>query len=188
MSDRVILAGVDEVGRGCVAGDVYAAAVILNQPIKGLRDSKKLSVLKRQQLSVLIKEQSTWAIGVATIEEIETLNIFHASLLAMKRAVEQLTIEPRLVLVDGNKAPDWHYNTKTIIGGDDSEDTIAAASIIAKVARDDYMTECSELYPDYGFEKHKGYLTKQHKKAIELLGPCAIHRKGFEPIKSLFTL
>ncbi len=182
----MLIAGVDEVGRGCVAGDVYAAAVILDNPIAGLCDSKKLNALKRIELSDMIKQQALcWGLGIASLKEIESFNILHATLIAMKRAVGQLSYHPDKVLVDGNHAPDWNYKTETIVGGDDSVVSISAASIIAKVARDNYMQEMAIKYPNYQFEQHKGYLTKAHRKALEEYGYCPLHRLGFKPIKSM---
>ena len=182
------VAGVDEVGRGCVAGDVFAAAVILdnNKPIEGLKDSKKLSAKQREHLNSIIQDKAqAFAIATASIAEIDSMNILQASLLAMHRAVDALASKVDLVLVDGNRLPAWDYCSRAIIGGDDSVETIAASSIIAKVARDQYMMEMSVQFPDYGFEKHKGYLTKQHRKALKKMGYCALHRRSFEPIKSM---
>ena len=183
-----IIAGVDEVGRGCVAGDVFVAAVILDEdyPIEGLKDSKQLSEKKRQFLAVEIKKKATsWAIARANVHEIDRLNILQASLLAMCRAVDQLTIKPNKVLVDGQYLPDWDYCSTAIVGGDNKEATIAAASIIAKVCRDDEMIRLGSIYPHYDFQQHKGYLTKKHRQALEKYGYCEIHRRSFKPISSL---
>jgi ribonuclease HII len=160
-----IIVGVDEVGRGPLAGPVVAAAVILdpNRPIEGLADSKKLSEKKRESMELAIKENSlAWSLGRAEVEEIDSLNILQASLLAMKRAVESLNISPSHALVDGNKCPDLACSVEAIVGGDSSEPVISAASIIAKVARDREMRELDIKYPGYGLAKHKGYPTKAH--------------------------
>ncbi|PVZ64900.1 ribonuclease HII [Pelagibaculum spongiae] len=181
----MLVAGVDEVGRGPLAGPVVTAAVILDpeNPIEGLRDSKKLSEKKRELLFDEIREKAlSYCVARCELEEIETLNILHATMLAMQKAVAGLTIEPELVLIDGNRAPELPYPSKCIIGGDDSEQSIAAASILAKVTRDREMVEMAEKYPGYGFEKHKGYGTKQHMLALDELGICDIHRRGFKPI------
>lgn len=186
--NATLTAGVDEVGRGPLAGPVYAAAVILNpqQPIEGLADSKKLTVKAREELQIMIcKTAIAWAIGRAEVDEIDKINILQASLLAMQRAIQQLTIKPLLVLVDGNQAPKWAYETRCIIGGDATVAAISAASIIAKVARDQEMAELDKQYPGYGFEKHKGYGTKEHLHALHKLGPSPIHRRSFSPVKQL---
>ena len=157
-----LVAGVDEVGRGPLVGAVVTAAVILNpdQPIEGLKDSKKLSEKRRIVLAQQIKQHALcWSIARAEPEEIDQLNILHASLLAMKRAVESLSIQPDYVLVDGNRLPQWHYRSEAVVKGDDKHAEIAAASILAKVARDAEMVSLHEQYPDYGFNKHKGYPT-----------------------------
>lgn len=183
-----LIAGVDEVGRGPLAGPVVAAAVILdpNKPIEGLADSKKLSEPKREQLSVEIKEKAlAWSIARADIEEIDKINILQASLLAMKRAVETLEMVPTLALIDGNKLPDLKIPMEAIIKGDSKEACISAASIIAKVARDNEMVEMDKLYPGYGFAKHKGYPTKQHREAIQQLGITPIHRRSYAPVQKL---
>ncbi len=177
-----ILCGVDEAGRGPLAGDVYAAAVILpeNCEIQGLDDSKKLSEHRREQLSEEIQKKAVcWCIAWASIAEIEKINILRASLLAMKRAVEGLTQKPDYVLVDGNQKPDLSIALETIIKGDAKSASIAAASVLAKVARDHYMKEQALLYPQYGFEKHKGYGTAEHRNLIKQYGICPIHRPSF---------
>lgn len=182
------IAGVDEVGRGPLAGDVVAAAVILDplRPIEGLNDSKKLSLKKREQLFVLIQQQAkSWCIARASVAEIDQLNILHASLLAMKRAVEGLSVAPDHVLVDGNKLPPWRYSSEAIVQGDGSVAQISAASILAKVVRDREMIELDKTYPGYGLAQHKGYPTKVHLASLQQLGPCAIHRSSFAPVKSL---
>ena len=180
------ICGVDEVGRGPLAGPVVAAAVILDpqQPIDGLADSKKLSEKKRQLLSQEIKQKAlSWKIARASVEEIDELNILHASMLAMKRAVEGLSIQPDHAMVDGNRLPDLNMSAEAIVGGDNLVDCISAASIIAKVSRDDEMVELDAVYPGYGLAGHKGYPTKKHREAIEQLGVTDIHRKSFAPVK-----
>lgn len=183
-----LIAGVDEVGRGPLAGDVVAAAVILDpaRPIEGLNDSKKLSHKKREQLFVTIQQQArSWCIARASVAEIDQLNILQASLLAMRRAVEGLCTEPHHVLVDGNKLPKWRYSSEAIIQGDGSVAEISAASILAKVVRDREMIELDRAYPGYGLAQHKGYPTKVHLACLQQLGPCPIHRSSFAPVKSL---
>ena len=185
------MAGVDEVGRGPLAGDVVAAAVILHpgRPIEGLADSKKLSEKKREALFDEIREKAwSYAISRATVEEIDRLNILHASLLAMHRAVEQLTVQPEFVLVDGNRKPQWHYACDTVVKGDDRVAAIAAASILAKVTRDREMVELDRRYPGYGLAGHKGYPTKVHMEALERLGASPVHRKSFAPVKRQLEL
>ena len=182
------IAGVDEVGRGPLAGDVVAAAVILDPatPIPGLNDSKKLSDKQRQELVMLIKEHAlALSIGRSTVEEIDSLNILEASLLAMQRAVEALPRRPQLVYVDGNHLPDLRFQAKAIVRGDAKIPTIAAASVLAKVTRDCEMEALDSLYPGYGLAKHKGYPTKQHLEALAKLGPSPIHRKSFAPVSAL---
>lgn len=181
-----LLAGVDEVGRGPLAGDVVAAAVILSvdHPIEGLRDSKKLSEKRRELLyDQIIEHAKAYAIGRANSDEIDSINILQASLLAMSRAVSALAIKPEHVVVDGNRLPSLPYPAQAIIGGDNLIDCISAASILAKVTRDREMLQLAEQYPHYGFEKHKGYPTKQHMRAIEQYGVTAIHRRSFAPVK-----
>ena len=182
------IAGVDEVGRGPLAGDVVAAAVILDPatPIPGLNDSKKLSDKQRQELVMLIKEHAlALSIGRSSVAEIDSLNILQASLLAMQRAVEALPRRPQLVYVDGNHLPNWRFQAKAIVRGDAKIPTIAAASILAKVTRDCEMEALDSLYPGYGLAKHKGYPTKQHLEALAKLGPSPIHRKSFAPVSAL---
>ena len=183
-----LLAGVDEVGRGPLAGDVVAAAVILDpaRPIEGLADSKKLSEKKRELLFDLICERAlSFAVARATVAEIDQLNILHASLLAMHRAVEHLSVQPEYVLVDGNKKPDWQYPCETVVKGDSRVEAIAAASILAKVTRDREMVELDRKYPGYGLAGHKGYPTKAHLEALNSLGASPIHRQSFGPVKQL---
>ena len=181
---KVIIAGTDEVGRGCLAGPVVAAAVILKKKIENLDDSKKLTSKKRNTLSNIVLESSYYGFGVVTNDEIDQINILNASLLAMKRAILNLPIKPTLVLVDGIYKPDLDIPMKTIIGGDSLEDAISAASIIAKVYRDNLMIEYNKIYPDYSFEKNKGYGTKEHFFAIQKKGICKIHRKSFKGVLS----
>lgn len=177
-----IFCGVDEAGRGPLAGDVYAAAVILNPDnyIEGLNDSKKLSEKKREKLyDEIIEKAEDYCIARATIAEIEEINILNAAMLAMKRAVLGLETKPTLVLADGNKTPDVPCEVRAVVKGDGNSASIAAASILAKVTRDRYMLEMAKKYPEYGFEKHKGYGTKLHREKILELGPCPIHRPSF---------
>lgn len=186
--DGMLLAGVDEVGRGPLAGDVVTAAVILDpsRPINGLADSKKLSESRRQALSEEIREKALyWHIARSTVEEIDTHNILQATMIAMARAVEGLEVVPEYVAVDGNRMPSWQYPGETVIKGDALVPAISAASILAKVCRDNEMCQYDPLYPEYGFSAHKGYGTKQHRAALERHGPCPIHRRSFEPVKSM---
>lgn len=187
MSDSEhMICGVDEVGRGPLAGPVVTAAVILDpeKPISGLADSKKLSEKRRSELSEEIREKALyWAIGRAEIEEIDQLNILHATMLAMKRAVESLSATPHKVLVDGNRLPALHCEAEAVVGGDAIHPCISAASIIAKVERDSEMIAMDALYPGYGFARHKGYPTKIHLQALEQLGVTPIHRRSFAPVR-----
>ena len=176
------ICGVDEAGRGPLAGPVFAAAVILplGCEIEGLNDSKKLSAKKRDRLFAEICDTAiAFSIASASVEEIDSLNILHASMLAMKRAIDGLHISPDLALIDGNRAPDCMVETLPIVKGDARSASIAAASILAKVSRDRVMDEMAELYPEYAFEKHKGYPTKLHYEMIEKHGILPIHRKSF---------
>ncbi|MEW5249719.1 ribonuclease HII [Microbulbifer discodermiae] len=185
-----LLAGVDEVGRGPLAGDVVAAAVVLDpdRPIEGLADSKKLSEKKREQLFELIGERAlSFAVARASVAEIDRLNILHASLLAMRRAVEQLDTQPEYVLVDGNRKPDWSYPCETVVKGDSRVAAIAAASILAKVTRDREMITLDDQYPGYGLAGHKGYPTRAHREALKRLGPSPIHRRSFAPVRQLLA-
>jgi ribonuclease HII len=182
------LAGVDEVGRGPLAGDVVAAAVILDpaKPIEGLRDSKKLSEKKRQYLARQIRECAlSWSVARASVAEIDEINILQASLLAMRRAVEGLSVQPEYVLVDGNRLPVWNYPSQPVIGGDDRVAEIAAASILAKVQRDGEMELLDQQYPGYGLARHKGYPTKAHMEALRSLGVTPLHRRSFAPVREL---
>ena len=180
-----IIAGVDEVGRGSLIGPVYAAAVILKKSIskKLLKDSKSLTKSQRKYLSKYIKKNSLWSIGKASVEEIEKKNILQASLLAMKRAIKKLKKKPDIVLVDGNKLPEIkNYNLKSVIKGDKKIPSISAASIIAKVSRDNMITNLSKKFKGYDWDKNCGYGTKYHLKAIKDLGITIHHRKNFSPI------
>jgi ribonuclease HII len=183
-----IIAGVDEVGRGSLIGPVYAAAVMLNKTINKnvLKDSKSLSKAQREELYSYIKKNSIWAIGQASIKEIERMNILHASLLAMKRAIIKLKKKPSLVLIDGNKLPDLkNYNLECVIKGDQKIPSISAASIIAKVSRDRFITKLSKQFNSYGWDINSGYGTKEHLRAIKKFGITEYHRKTFSPICDL---
>jgi len=185
-----LVAGVDEAGRGPLAGPVLAAAVILDpsRPIAGLADSKKLSAARREVLALQIREQALyWALGRAEVDEIDQLNILQASLLAMRRAVETLGIRPGLALVDGNRAPLLTCPVRTVVRGDASVAAISAASILAKVARDREMLELEARYPGYGFAGHKGYPTRAHLQALAELGPSPVHRRSFGPVRRLIS-
>lgn len=184
----IYIAGVDEAGRGPLAGDVFAAAVVLSasHPIDGLADSKKLSKKKRDYLAPIIKSRAVaWAIASASVSEIDELNILQATLLAMKRAVEQLGLNPTEVLIDGNRAPMLAFPTRTIIGGDDTIAEISAASILAKTARDASLMVIHAHYPEYGFDRHKGYGTALHMAKLKEWGPCPAHRRSFAPVRAL---
>lgn len=177
-----LICGVDEAGRGPLAGPVCAAAVILppNVQIPGLNDSKKLSDKKRRELYPIIKEQAiAYGIAFADHKEIDKINILQATYLAMERAIGQLSVKPELALIDGNRAKDFGIPVETVIHGDSLSASIAAASVLAKVTRDDYMLKMAEEYPSYDFEIHKGYGTKAHYAALRDLGPCPIHRMSF---------
>ena len=177
-----VICGVDEAGRGPLAGPVCAAAVILpsNADIPGLNDSKKLSDKKRRELFPVIKEKAiAFGIGLASHEEIDEINILQATFLAMQRAIDQLKVKPDLALVDGNRSADFGVPVQTVVHGDSLSASIAAASILAKVTRDDIMEAMASEYPGYGFEIHKGYGTKAHYEALRIRGACAIHRKTF---------
>ena len=176
------ICGVDEAGRGPLAGPVCAAAVILPKhlQIPGLTDSKKLTDKKRRELFPIIQEQAiAYGIGLASESEIDEINILQATFLAMRRALDQLTVRPEIALIDGNRETDFGLPVKTVVKGDSLSANIAAASILAKVTRDNLMMELAQQYPEYGFEIHKGYGTKAHYEALRTYGPCPIHRKTF---------
>lgn len=182
-----LVAGVDEAGRGPLAGPVVAAAVILDprRPIEGLDDSKKLSARQREALFPLIRERSVaWSVIEITALEIDHLNILQATLLGMKNAIEALDPAPALALVDGNKSPDVACAVRTIVQGDRLEPAISAASILAKVTRDHRMLEFHEEFPEYGFDRHKGYPTAEHRRLLQEMGPCEIHRRSFAPVRN----
>ncbi len=186
-----LIAGVDEVGRGPLVGDVVTAAVILdpNNPIEGLNDSKKLSEKKRLALLPEIKEKAlAWAVGRCSPEEIDELNILQATMVAMQRAIAGLKIQPDLVLIDGNRCPELPMDSQAVVKGDLRVAEISAASIIAKVVRDQEMEELDKQYPQFGFAKHKGYPTKAHFEAIEQHGVISEHRKSFKPVKKALGL
>ncbi len=177
-----LVCGIDEAGRGPLAGPVFAGAVIMPQGciIEGVRDSKRISEKKRELLFDVIKEKAAaWGIGFATEQEIDELNILQATFLAMRRAVESLTPQPLLALVDGNQAPPLPMKVRTIVKGDACCESIAAASILAKVSRDRLMRQIDTIYPEYGFAKHKGYGTAAHRAALQKFGPCPVHRRTF---------
>lgn len=177
-----LICGVDEAGRGPLAGPVCAAAVILPPHVElpGLNDSKKLTDKRRRELYPLIKETAiAYGIGFASHEEIDGINILQATYLAMERAIGQLSIDPDQLLIDGNRAKDFGIPTQTVVKGDSLSASIAAASVLAKVTRDDWMLKAAEAYPQYGFEIHKGYGTKAHYEALREFGSCPIHRKAF---------
>ena len=182
-----LICGVDEAGRGPLAGPVCAAAVILppHVDIPGLNDSKKLSDQKRRELYPLIQEKAiAYAVALSSEKEIDDVNILQATFLAMGRAVSQLSVQPGYILVDGNRLPDFCTPAQTVVKGDSLSMSIAAASVLAKVTRDDLMLQMAEKYPSYGFEVHKGYGTKAHYEALAAHGPCAIHRMTF--LKKLY--
>lgn len=186
--EGIDIAGVDEVGRGPLAGDVVTAAVILDpsNPVEGLRDSKKLSESRREELAIIIREKAiAWSIARASVAEIDELNILQASLLAMKRAVEALTPQPGYVLVDGNRLPQWSYPSEPVVKGDDRVPAIAAASILAKVQRDNELVALEQQYPGYGFAAHKGYPTAAHLHALQSLGVTPVHRRSYAPVRRI---
>ena len=186
---ELITAGVDEVGRGCLAGPVVSAAVILKKSIdlSLLKDSKKISFKNREKVSEHIKNNSYYSIGIASVNEILDLNILQASLLSMKRAIEQLTVKPDLTLIDGNFAPKGLKNYKTIINGDEKIKVISAASIIAKVYRDHFMIKLSKKFSNYAWDKNFGYGTRAHLEGLKKFGVTSHHRKGFKPIHKILS-
>ena len=185
----MIIAGVDEVGRGCLAGPVVSAAVVLKKSINLnlLKDSKKISFNKREEVSEHIKKNSYYALGIASVEEILNLNILQASLLSMKRAIEKLEIKPGLTLIDGNFAPKGLKNYKTIVNGDEKIKVISAASIIAKVYRDRFMIRLSKKFSNYAWDRNFGYGTKAHFEGLKKYGVTSHHRKGFKPIHKILS-
>lgn len=185
-----IVCGVDEAGRGPLAGPVYAAAVVLDpaRPVEGLRDSKRLGPARRERLAIEIRQRAAaWAIASASAQEIDRLNILQASLLAMERAVRALSCIPTLVRVDGKHAPRLGLPVEAVVGGDDSDAAISAASILAKTARDAYMMRLHAAFPGYGFDRHKGYPTADHLECLARLGPSEHHRRSFEPVRRFFA-
>ena len=185
MKRTILVAGIDEAGRGPLAGPVVAAAVILdpNRPIRGLADSKVLAPERREELAVKIRERAiAWSIGSADVGEIDTINIFWATMLAMRRAVDALPVAPEEALVDGNRCPDVTCRVRAIVKGDRDVRVISAASIIAKTTRDAMLRDFDRLYPVYGFAQHKGYATPDHLAALDAHGPCPIHRRSFAPV------
>ena len=185
----MITAGVDEVGRGCLAGPVVSAAVILKKSInlELLKDSKKISFKKRIEIAKHIKLNSTYAVGISSVKEILNLNILQAALLSMKRAIDKLSIKPELILIDGNFAPKGLKNFKTIVNGDEKIKSISAASIVAKVFRDKLMIKLSEEFNNYAWERNFGYGTKDHMDGLKKFGITSHHRKGFKPIHKMLT-
>lgn len=186
LTQPYLIAGVDEVGRGPLAGSVVAAAVILNpaKRIDGLLDSKLLTEAARERLDVEIRAHAlSYCIAEASVEEIDTINILHASMLAMQRAIEGLNIQPNIALIDGNRCPEIDCPSTAIVKGDQRVQAISAASIIAKVSRDNAMMDLHEQYPEYGFDSHKGYPTAQHRQAILDHGVIDLHRRSFKPVK-----
>ncbi len=188
--NQYLIAGVDEVGRGPLAGAVVAAAVILNpkRPIEGLLDSKMLNEQKRVQLDAKIRQHALdFCIAEATVEEIDTINILHASMLAMQRAIDGLSVRANLVLVDGNRCPPCTIACQAIVKGDQRVQSISAASIIAKIARDNMMVALHERHPEFGFDRHKGYPTAQHRAAIARFGVLPEHRRSFGPVRNALS-
>ena len=186
---NVPVCGVDEAGRGPLAGPVFAAAVILDpaRPIVGLADSKKMSERTRERLAVEIREKAlAFGIAFATVEEIDRLNILQATLLAMRRAVEALAVQPGEALIDGNRCPQLAMPARAIVGGDATVPAISAASILAKTARDAEMRLIHEAFPQYALDRHKGYDTAAHREALKLHGPASFHRRSFGPVRALF--
>ncbi len=189
MTKHKNIAGIDEVGRGCLAGPVVSAAVIFkdNINLKLLKDSKKIPFKKRVDIAEHIKLNSYYAVGTASVEEIFSLNILQASLLSMKRAIQKLSVKPKLLLIDGNRAPKGIQNYKTIINGDEKIKVISAASIIAKVFRDKLMIKLSEKFSNYAWDRNFGYGTKAHLEGLKNFGVTAHHRKGFKPVHKMLS-
>jgi len=186
-----LMCGVDEAGRGPLAGPVVAAAVILHprRPVEGLADSKILTPRRREELAQEIRSRAiAWAVAAASVEEIDALNILRASLLAMRRAVEALSVKPQRVLVDGLFRPELTIPMRAIVGGDATVAAISAASILAKVSRDASMVKLHEEYPLYGFDRHKGYTTDEHLAALRAHGACSVHRRSFAPVRAVLGL
>lgn len=182
------IAGVDEAGRGPLAGPVIAAAVILKSPIDGLNDSKKLTEKKRNELFIRIKDEAlSFAIARADVNEIDSLNIHHATLLAMKRAIDGLNIKPDHCLIDGKFCPETVFSCEAVVNGDQLVAEISAASILAKVTRDEELILLDDHFPEYGFAAHKGYGTAKHMEALQKHGPCDHHRRSFAPISKFFA-
>ena len=185
----LMVCGVDEAGRGPLAGPVYAAAVILNpeRRVNGLADSKVLTAERREVLAARVKERAVaWAVAFATVQEIDRINIFHAAMLAMRRAVQALPVRPDEAWIDGNHCPELDCRSRAIVDGDAKHKVISAASILAKTARDAEMCALHERFPHYGFDRHKGYSTPEHFESLAKFGPCEIHRRSFEPVKTFF--
>ncbi len=188
---RARVAGVDEAGRGPLAGPVVAAAVILDprRPIEGVRDSKRLSPAQRDRLAACVRANAVaWAIGSATVEEIDALNILHASLLAMRRALQALRPKAEFALIDGNRVPELQIGARAVVGGDATEAAISAASILAKTCRDDVMRELDREFPGYGFATHFGYPTPSHLERLIEIGPCPLHRVSFAPVREALLM
>jgi ribonuclease HII len=184
-----MIVGVDEAGRGPLAGPVVAAAVVLCEGgIEGLDDSKKLTAKRRRELEAQIKAKCLWSVGLCSVEEIDALNILQATMLAMTRAVEALDVEPKLVMVDGNRLPRWQYSAEAIVGGDAIHPCISAASIIAKEHRDRIMVVADADYPGYGWASNKGYGAAVHMDALQRLGPTPLHRKSFAPVAQMLLV
>ena len=183
-----LVCGVDEAGRGPLAGAVFAGCVILDpdRPIIGLADSKKLAAKRRGELAEYIQRDAlAWSVATASVEEVDRLNILWATMLAMKRAVQMLKVTPTEILVDGNRCPELPYPSRAVVSGDATVQQISAASILAKVARDSYMLELHEQYPRYGFDKHKGYPTSEHIEALKIHGASPVHRRSFAPVRAV---
>ena len=186
MSEPLRVAGVDEAGRGPLAGPVVAAAVILDpsRPVPGARDSKKLSPARREALAILVRERAlAWSVALASVEEIDSLNILQASLLAMRRAIQALAPAAEFALIDGLHVPELSIGARAIVGGDASEPAISCASILAKTHRDAILRDLDRVHPGYGFAEHFGYPTARHRERLRALGPCAAHRRTYAPVR-----